>query len=201
MKAQPAIGDFYRQEFSLTNAEDLAEVKSLSAPATVPFSSRILRELPRNRGKLVDCPGRCRAQVLRERDRQSADDRHGRHPEREIGAGSDPHRTAVTAPGSTNVFIGGVAWEAAASRRSSHSTRRRVLARMGPVGSGTVNSCVRSILVQRSPTYSWSWSQPRLSQLGRKPGQPWSRSTMDRKELDRVGERDDDDETPGPRAV
>ena len=37
MKAQPAIGDFYRQEFSLTNAEDLAEVKSLSASATVPF--------------------------------------------------------------------------------------------------------------------------------------------------------------------
>jgi hypothetical protein len=37
MKGQPAIGDFYRQEFSLTRAEDLAEVKSLSASATVPF--------------------------------------------------------------------------------------------------------------------------------------------------------------------
>jgi hypothetical protein len=38
MKGQPAIGDFYRQEFSLTQAEDLAEVKSLSASVTVPFS-------------------------------------------------------------------------------------------------------------------------------------------------------------------
>jgi hypothetical protein len=37
MKGQPAIGDFYRQEFSLTQAEDLAEVKSLSASVTVPF--------------------------------------------------------------------------------------------------------------------------------------------------------------------
>ncbi len=39
MKAHPHIGDFYRQEFSLGNAEDLAEVKSLSAHATVPFGS------------------------------------------------------------------------------------------------------------------------------------------------------------------
>jgi hypothetical protein len=40
MKGSPAIGDFYRQEFSLTNAEDLAEVKSLSASVTVPFPPR-----------------------------------------------------------------------------------------------------------------------------------------------------------------
>jgi hypothetical protein len=39
MKAHPAIGDFYRQEFSLANAEDLAEVKSLTAHATVPYGS------------------------------------------------------------------------------------------------------------------------------------------------------------------
>lgn len=39
MKAHPAIGDFYRQEFSLGNAEDLAEVKSLNAKATVPYGS------------------------------------------------------------------------------------------------------------------------------------------------------------------
>jgi len=37
MKAHPAIGDFYRQEFSLGQAEDLAEVKSLSETVTVPF--------------------------------------------------------------------------------------------------------------------------------------------------------------------
>ncbi len=37
MKGQPAMGDFYRQEFSLTNAEDLAEVKSLSASVMVPY--------------------------------------------------------------------------------------------------------------------------------------------------------------------
>ncbi len=35
----PPADDFYRQEFSLGNAEDLAEVKSLSAHATVPFGS------------------------------------------------------------------------------------------------------------------------------------------------------------------
>ncbi|MEP6601809.1 MAG: hypothetical protein ABJB49_08335 [Nitrospirota bacterium] len=39
MKAHPAVGDFYRQEFSLGNAEDLAEVKSLNAKVTVPYGS------------------------------------------------------------------------------------------------------------------------------------------------------------------
>jgi len=39
MKAHPAIGDFYRQEFLLGEAEDLAEVKSLSDTATVPYGS------------------------------------------------------------------------------------------------------------------------------------------------------------------
>jgi len=36
MKAHPAIGDFYRQEFSLSNAEDFAETVSLAASVTVP---------------------------------------------------------------------------------------------------------------------------------------------------------------------
>jgi len=36
MKAHPAIGDFYRQEFSLSNAEDFAETVSLTASVTVP---------------------------------------------------------------------------------------------------------------------------------------------------------------------
>ena len=36
MKAHPAVGDFYRQEFSLGNAEDLAETLSLTDPVTVP---------------------------------------------------------------------------------------------------------------------------------------------------------------------
>ena len=36
MKASPAVGDFYRQEFSLENAEDLAEVVSLNESVTVP---------------------------------------------------------------------------------------------------------------------------------------------------------------------
>ena len=35
MKAQPAIGDFYRQEFDLDNAEDYGEVASLSDTVTV----------------------------------------------------------------------------------------------------------------------------------------------------------------------
>jgi len=36
MKAHPAIGDFYRQEFSLDNAEDFAETLSLTESVTVP---------------------------------------------------------------------------------------------------------------------------------------------------------------------
>jgi hypothetical protein len=39
MEAHPAIGDFYRQEFLLREAEDLAEVTSLSTPITVPYGS------------------------------------------------------------------------------------------------------------------------------------------------------------------
>ena len=35
MEAHPAIGDFYRQEFDLGNAEDFADVKSLSDAVTV----------------------------------------------------------------------------------------------------------------------------------------------------------------------
>jgi hypothetical protein len=37
MKAHPALGDFYRQEFALGNAEDLAEVVSLTDTVTVPY--------------------------------------------------------------------------------------------------------------------------------------------------------------------
>jgi hypothetical protein len=37
MEAHPNIGDFYRQEFDLNNAEDFAEVKSLSDTVTVKF--------------------------------------------------------------------------------------------------------------------------------------------------------------------
>lgn len=39
MEAHPAIGDFYRQEFDLGNAEDFAEVSNLSATVTVPFGT------------------------------------------------------------------------------------------------------------------------------------------------------------------
>jgi hypothetical protein len=39
MKAHPAVGDFYRQEFLLNEAEDLAEVLSLSESVTVPAGS------------------------------------------------------------------------------------------------------------------------------------------------------------------
>jgi hypothetical protein len=39
MSAHPAIGDFYRQEFSLDNAEDLAEVVGLNESVTVPAGS------------------------------------------------------------------------------------------------------------------------------------------------------------------
>jgi len=37
MEAHPVIGDFYRQEFDLANAEDFAEVQSLSDTVSVPF--------------------------------------------------------------------------------------------------------------------------------------------------------------------
>jgi hypothetical protein len=39
MKAHPAIGDFYRQEFSLANAEDFAETLSLTESVSVPAGS------------------------------------------------------------------------------------------------------------------------------------------------------------------
>lgn len=39
MEAAPAIGDFYRQEFSLGTAEDLAEVTGLNASVDVPYDS------------------------------------------------------------------------------------------------------------------------------------------------------------------
>src|SRR5882724_1277710 len=39
MKAHPAVGDFYRQEFSLGNAEDYAETLSLNESVRVPFGS------------------------------------------------------------------------------------------------------------------------------------------------------------------
>jgi len=39
MKAAPAVGDFYRQEFSLGNAEDVAEFLSFTGSATVPAGS------------------------------------------------------------------------------------------------------------------------------------------------------------------
>jgi len=39
MEAHPAIGDFYRQEFDLDNAEDFAEVVGLTASVTVPYGS------------------------------------------------------------------------------------------------------------------------------------------------------------------
>ena len=40
MEAHPTIGDFYRQEFDLGNAEDNAEVVSLSESVTVPCRDR-----------------------------------------------------------------------------------------------------------------------------------------------------------------
>ena len=39
MKAHPSVGDFYRQEFSLGNAEDEAETVGLNASVTVPYGS------------------------------------------------------------------------------------------------------------------------------------------------------------------
>lgn len=39
MEAQPMVGDFYRQEFSLQNAEDYAEVVALNATVKVPFGT------------------------------------------------------------------------------------------------------------------------------------------------------------------
>lgn len=37
MEAQPQVGDFYRQEFALDAAEDVAEVVSLNGPVSVPY--------------------------------------------------------------------------------------------------------------------------------------------------------------------
>src|SRR5207237_5165211 len=37
MKAHPAVGDFYRQEFSLGNAEDYGETLNLTSRVVVPY--------------------------------------------------------------------------------------------------------------------------------------------------------------------
>ena len=39
MKAHPAVGDFYRQEFSLNNAEDFANTIDLNTSAKVPYGN------------------------------------------------------------------------------------------------------------------------------------------------------------------
>ena len=39
MKAHPAVGDFYRQEFSLNNAEDFGETIGLNASVMVPYGT------------------------------------------------------------------------------------------------------------------------------------------------------------------
>lgn len=39
MKARPHVGDVYRQEFLIGEAEDIAEVQSISAAAVVPYGS------------------------------------------------------------------------------------------------------------------------------------------------------------------
>jgi hypothetical protein len=39
MLAHPRVGQFYRQEFALGTAEDVAQVLSLNASVTVPFGS------------------------------------------------------------------------------------------------------------------------------------------------------------------
>jgi hypothetical protein len=39
MEASPVVGDFYRQEFDLQNAEDFAEVTGLSSTVTVPVGT------------------------------------------------------------------------------------------------------------------------------------------------------------------
>jgi hypothetical protein len=39
MEAHPAVGDFYRQEFLLSDAEDVAEVTGLTDTVTVPYGT------------------------------------------------------------------------------------------------------------------------------------------------------------------
>ncbi len=39
MEARPKVGDFYRQEFDLANAEDFAEVTGLNASVSVPYGN------------------------------------------------------------------------------------------------------------------------------------------------------------------
>ena len=65
MEANNAVGDFYRQEFSLDNAEDLAEVQALSESVTVPYGSftgclKTLETTPLNLSDVSNkfyCPG------------------------------------------------------------------------------------------------------------------------------------------------
>ena len=51
MKAHPMVGDYYRQEFDLGNAEDFAEVISLNATASTPYGS--FANVPMSAGRLI----------------------------------------------------------------------------------------------------------------------------------------------------
>ena len=75
--ADPKPGLEYRQEYYKGEAEDVAEVLSLDATATVPF--RDLRELPPDPGHDIARARRPRAQVLREeRGSGASHERRGR---------------------------------------------------------------------------------------------------------------------------
>jgi hypothetical protein len=65
MEAHNVVGDFYRQEFSLDTAEDLAEVQSLTESVKVPYGSfknclKTLETTPLNLSDVSNklyCPG------------------------------------------------------------------------------------------------------------------------------------------------
>ena len=77
MKVHPAVGDFYRQEFDLRNAEDFAEVMSLDESVTAGGVG--YNQLPENLGDDAARARPDREQVLRTGRRQRLDGRrdHG----------------------------------------------------------------------------------------------------------------------------
>ena len=83
MKAAPAAGDVYRQEFALGNAEDVGRVLSLNGTATTPAAScrgdcLVIRDFNPMRTRCT-----AREQVLRPRDRPDPRAQPGRGRESE----------------------------------------------------------------------------------------------------------------------
>ena len=95
MEANSVVGDFYRQEFALGNAEDNALVVSLNATVTVP--ARRVPRMPQDRRDDAAGTGCAREQILRVRGWQRSDGRLAGRGKDQTGEDSPKQRVARAA--------------------------------------------------------------------------------------------------------